>query len=69
MKGGEGWKRDPLKVWYLVLPDLLIYFTIFFGGVTTGMLSILIIILIYCSGGGTIKIQYTEENEIKHEDY
>ena len=53
----------------MMLPDLLIYFTIFFGGVTTGMLSILIIILIYCSGGGTIKIQYTEENEIKHEDY
>ena len=56
-------------MWYLALPDMLIYFTIFFGGVTTGMLSILIIILIYCSGGGTIKIQYTEENEIKHEDY
>jgi len=56
-------------VWYLVLPDLLIYFTIFFGGVTTGMLSILILILIYCSGGGTIKIQYTNEDEINQEDY
>ena len=56
-------------MWYLVLPDMLIYFTIFFGGVLTGILSILILMLIYCSSGGTIKIQYTEENEINHEDY
>jgi len=56
-------------MWYLALPDMLIYFTIFFGGALTGILSILILMLIYCSGGGTIKIQYTEEDEIRQEDY
>tara|TARA_Y100001951_G_scaffold22553_1_gene17486 strand:- start:9 stop:179 length:171 start_codon:yes stop_codon:yes gene_type:complete len=56
-------------MWFMMLPDLLIYFTIFFGGVLTGILSVLLLMLIYCSSGGTIKIQYTKENEIKHEDY
>ena len=56
-------------MWYLALPDMLIYFTIFFGGVLTGILSVFLLMLIYCSGGGTIKIQYTGENEINHEDY
>ena len=58
-------------MWYLALPDKLIYFTIFFGGVLTGILSVLLLILIYCSGGGMIKIQFTNDNEaeIKHEDY
>ena len=48
---------------------MLIYFTIFFGGALTGILSVLLIMLIYCSGGGMIKIQYTENDEIKPEDY
>ena len=56
-------------MWYLALPDMLIYFTIFFGGVLTGVLAIFLIMLIYCSGGGTIKIQYTSDDEIKPEDY
>jgi|TARA_R110000787_G_scaffold52726_1_gene124082 hypothetical protein len=55
-------------MWFLMLPDLLVYFTIFFGGVLTGILSVFILILVYCSSGGTIKIQYTE-NEIEQEDY
>ena len=55
-------------MWYLALPDMLIYFTIFFGGALTGILSVLLIMLIYCSGGGMIKIQYTND-EIRPEDY
>ena len=56
-------------MWYLVLPDLLIYFTIFFGGVLTGILSVLMVILLYCKDGGSIKIQYSDTDNIKQEDY
>ena len=56
-------------MWYLVLPDLLIYFTIFFGGVLTGILSVLMVILLYCKDGGSIKIQYSDTDKIKQEDY
>ena len=49
---------------------MLIFFTIFFGGVLTGILSVLLLTFIYCSGGGTVKIQFiAEDNEIKQEDF
>ena len=56
-------------MWYLILPDLLVYFTIFFGGVLTGILSVVMVILLYCRDGGTIKIQYSETNNLDTEDY
>ena len=57
-------------MWFLALPDILVFFSIFFGGVLTGILSVLLITFIYCSGGGTIRIQYTEEDKIiKQEDF
>jgi len=57
-------------MWFLALPDILVFFSIFFGGVLTGVTAVFIIMLIYCSGGGTIKIQFTaEDNEIRQEDY
>jgi hypothetical protein len=57
-------------MWYLVLPDILVYLTIFFGGVLTGILAIIITMLVYCKGGGTIKIQYTEDKDnIKQENF
>ena len=53
-----------------MLPDLLVYLTIFWGGVVTGVLGIVVIMLVYCGGGGTIKIQYTsDEDNVKPEDY
>ena len=57
-------------MWFLALPDILVYLTIFWGGVLTGVLGIIIAMVIYCGGGGTIKIQYTtDEANIKQEDY
>ena len=57
-------------MWFLALPDILVYLTIFWGGVLTGVLSIIIAMVVYCGGGGTIKIQYTtDEANIKQEDY
>ena len=57
-------------MWYLALPDILVYLTIFWGGVLTGVLGIIIAMVLYCSGGGTIKIQYTSDKDnIKPEDY
>jgi len=50
-------------MWYLVLPDILIYLTIFGGGFLTGVLSVFITVLVYCSGGGTIKIQFTSDKD------
>ena len=57
-------------MWFLALPDILVYLTIFWGGVLTGVLSIIIAMVVYCGGGGTIKIQYTtDEANVKQEDY
>jgi hypothetical protein len=53
-----------------MLPDLLVYLTIFWGGVLTGVLGIVLAMLVYCGGGGIIRIQYTsDETNIKQEDY
>jgi len=57
-------------MWYLALPDILVYLTIFWGGVLTGVLSIIIAMVVYCGGGGIIRIQYTsDEANVKQEDY
>ena len=57
-------------MWFLALPDILVYLTIFWGGVLTGVLGIILAMVVYCGGGGTIKIQYTsDEANIKQEDY
>ena len=57
-------------MWYLAIPDILVYLTIFWGGVLTGVLGIIIAMVVYCSGGGIIKIQYTSDKEnLKPEDY
>tara|TARA_B100001250_G_C19200679_1_gene529256 strand:+ start:193 stop:366 length:174 start_codon:yes stop_codon:yes gene_type:complete len=57
-------------MWYLVLPDILVYLTIFGGGFLTGVISVFITVLVYCSGGGTIKIQFTSDKDnIKDEEF
>ncbi len=57
-------------MWYLALPDILVYLTIFWGGVRTGVLGIIIVMVVYCGGGGIIRIQYTsDEDNLKQEDY
>ena len=50
-------------MWFLALPDILVYLTIFWGGVLTGVLGIIIAMVIYCGGGGTIRIQYTTDKD------
>ena len=57
-------------MWYLVLPDILVYFTIFFGGVFAGVLVVIVSMLIYCKDGGIIRIQYTSDGKnINQEDF
>jgi hypothetical protein len=57
-------------MWFLALPDILVYFTIFFGGVFAGILTVIVAMLIFCKDGGIIRIQYTSDgNNIKHEDF
>ncbi len=57
-------------MWFLALPDILVYFTIFFGGVFAGILTVIVSMLIFCKDGGIIRIQYTSDgNNIKHEDF
>ena len=57
-------------MWYLALPDMLVYLSIFWGGVLTGVLGIIIAMVVYCGGGGIIRIQYTsDEDNLKQEDY
>ena len=41
----------------------------FFGGALTGILSVVMVILLYCRDVGIIKIQYSETNNLDTEDY
>jgi hypothetical protein len=57
-------------MWFLALPDILVFLSIFWGGVLTGVIAVFIILLVYCSGGGIIRIQYTSNKDnIKQEDF
>tara|TARA_Y100001951_G_C11063941_1_gene142365 strand:- start:34 stop:222 length:189 start_codon:yes stop_codon:yes gene_type:complete len=49
--------------WFLILPDILVFFTIFGFGVLTGVCFFLLFILTYCWKGGTITVKHeTKEN-------
>ena len=57
-------------MWFLALPDILVFLSIFWGGVLTGVIAVFIILLVYCSGGGIIRIQYTSNKDnIKQDDF
>ena len=57
-------------MWFLALPDILVFLSIFWGGVLTGVIAVFLIILIYCGGGGIIRIQFTSDGDnIKHEEF
>ena len=54
----------------LMLPDLLVYLTIFICGFLAGLVSIALVILLYCMNGGIIRIQCTSDDfNIKQEDF
>ncbi len=57
-------------MWFLALPDILVFLSIFWGGVLTGVIAVFLLVLIYCGGGGTIRIQFTSDGDnIKHEEF
>ena len=57
-------------MWFLALPDILVFLPIFWGGVLTGVIAVFLIVLVYCGGGGIIRIQFTSDGDnIKHEDF
>ena len=43
--------------WFIMLPDIFHFFTIFGLGVMTGIFMCLMLILLYCWGGGEIQIK------------
>ena len=50
--------------WFLMLPDIFHFFTIFGLGVLTGIFVTFALIIMYCWGGGEIQIKYAKkENE------
>ena len=57
-------------MWFLALPDILVFLSIFWGGVLTGVIAVFLLVLIYCGGGGTIRIQFTSDGDnIKHKEF
>jgi len=49
--------------WFLMLPDIFHFITIFGLGLMTGILLTIILILLYCWGGGEIQIKYTNKDQ------
>ena len=50
--------------WFLMLPDIFHFFTIFGLGVLTGIFLTFALVIMYCWGGGEIQIKYAKkENE------
>ena len=48
---------------FIMLPDLFHFFTIFGLGVITGIFICLMLILLYCWGGGEIQIKMVRTDE------
>ena len=49
--------------WFIMLPDIFQFFTIFGLGVMTGIFMCLMLILLYCWGGGEIQIKMVRTDE------
>jgi len=49
--------------WIIMLPDIFHFFTIFGLGVMTGIFLCLMLILLYCWGGGQIMIKMVRTDE------
>ena len=49
--------------WFIMLPDIFHFFTIFGLGVMTGIFLCLMLILLYCWGGGQIMIKMVRTDE------
>ena len=49
--------------WFIMLPDIFHFFTIFGLGVMTGIFICLMLILLYCWGGGEIQIKMVRTDE------
>ena len=54
--------------WFIMLPDIFHFFTIFGLGVMTGIFMAFLLILMYCWGGGQIMIKMVRTNPEKLED-
>ena len=49
--------------WFIMLPDIFHFFTIFGLGVMTGIFLCLMLILMYCWGGGEIQVKMVRKDE------
>ena len=49
--------------WFIMLPDIFHFFTIFGLGVMTGIFMCLMLILLYCWGGGEIQVKMVRTDE------
>ena len=49
--------------WFIMLPDIFHFFTIFGLGVLTGIFIGILFILLYCWGGGEIQIKMVRTDE------
>ena len=49
--------------WFIMLPDIFHFFTIFGFGVLTGIFIGILFILLYCWGGGEIQIKRVRTEE------
>jgi len=47
--------------WFLMLPDIFHFFTIFGLGVLTGIFLTFALVVMYCWGGGEIQIKYAKK--------
>jgi len=50
--------------WFLMLPDILVFFSIWGFGFFTGVFIIVVSGLIFCWGGGEVTIRYSKDEII-----
>ena len=49
--------------WFLILPDILVYFAIYGFGVLTGIFLFVVLAVVYCWDGGAIHIRYVKDTK------
>jgi hypothetical protein len=50
-----------MNMWFLNLPDILVFFAIWGCGFLTGLFIMVLATIMFCWGGGAIHIRYTKD--------
>jgi len=58
-----------MNMWFLNIPDILVFLAIWGCGFLTGVFTIVVVALVFCHGGGAICIKYTKDEPLNMENF